>query len=72
MSTPCENCGNHIRVCMDCDFYKGKYIKIPDNITNGQVIQTLFKPNHIERTKDNVIIEEYMFNKDWWNLPYNI
>ena len=41
---------------------------IPDNATNGQVIQTLFKPNRVERT--NVIVEEYTFNNDWWNAPY--
>ncbi len=41
-----------------------------DNMTNGEVIQKLFKPTHVEKTDDNVIIEKYDFNKDWWNSPY--
>ena len=45
-------------------------ITIPDNATNGDVIKTLFKPNRVERTDDNVIVEEYTFNKEWWNSPY--
>ena len=44
--------------------------KIPDNATNGDVIKALFKPNHVERTDDNVIVENYDFNKEWWNSPY--
>lgn len=43
---------------------------ISDNATNGQVIQTLFKPNRIERTDDDVIVENYDFSKEWWNAPY--
>ena len=43
---------------------------IPDNATNGQVIQTLFKPNRVERTGDYVIVENYDFNEEWWNSPY--
>ena len=45
-------------------------ITIPDNATNGDVIKALFKPNHVERTDDDVIVEEYTFNKEWWNSPY--
>ena len=45
-------------------------IPISDNVTNGDIIRTLFKPNHIERTDDNVIVENYDFNKEWWNSPY--
>ena len=45
-------------------------IPIPDNATNGQVIQTLFKPNRVERTDDDVIVENYDFSKEWWNAPY--
>ena len=41
-----------------------------DNATNGEVIRALFKPTHIEKTDDNVIVENYDFNKDWWNSPY--
>lgn len=41
-----------------------------DNATNGEVIQALFNPTHIEKTDDNVIVENYDFNKDWWNSPY--
>ena len=43
---------------------------IPDNATNGQVIQTLFKPNRVERTDDDIIVENYDFNEEWWNSPY--
>ena len=43
---------------------------IPDNATNGQVIQILFKPNRVERTDDDVIVENYDFSKKWWNSPY--
>ena len=42
---------------------------ILDNATNGDMIRTLFKPNRITRT-DNVVREEYEFDKDWWNAPY--
>jgi len=42
---------------------------IPDNATNGQIIQTLFKPNRAERT-DDVIVENYDFSKEWWNAQY--
>ena len=61
MSTPCENCGSHIRVCVDCDFYKGKYIEIPDNATNGDVIRALFPNEHDFETD---------FDEVWWNSPY--
>ena len=70
MSTPCENCGNDFRVCIDCDLYNGKYIEIPNNATNGQVIRILYNPNHVERTDDGVIVENYNFDKEWWNSPY--
>lgn len=43
-----------------------------DNATNGDVMKMMFKPNYVERTKDNVVIEKYTFDKDWWNSPYNI
>ena len=43
---------------------------IPDNATNGQVIRTLFKPNRVERTDDDVIVENYDFTHEWWNAPY--
>ena len=42
MSTPCENCGSDLRVCVDCDLYNGKYIEIPDNATNGDVMKIVF------------------------------
>ena len=42
MSTPCENCGSDLRVCVDCDLYNGKYIEIPDNATNGDVFTEIF------------------------------
>ena len=42
---------------------------IPDNATNGDVLKTMFMPNRIIRT-DNVVREEYEFDKVWWNTPY--
>ena len=45
-------------------------IPIYDNATNGDVIRTLFKPNHVKRTDDNVIVENYDFDKEWWNSLY--
>lgn len=70
MSTPCENCGSDFKVCIDCDLYNGKYIEIPNNATNGQVIRALFNPTHVERTDDGVIVKNYDFDKEWWNLSY--
>ena len=43
---------------------------IPDNATNMEVIRAVFKPNHVERTDDNTIVENYDFNKEWLNAPY--
>ena len=42
---------------------------IPDNATNGDVIKAIFKPNWIRRM-DDVVREEYEFDADWWNAPY--
>ena len=30
MSRPCNNCGADLRVCVDCDLYKGKYYEVED------------------------------------------
>jgi hypothetical protein len=57
-------------MCSDVLDVLDRCVEIPDNATNGDVIRTLFKPTHIEKTDDNVIVENYDFNKDWWNLPY--
>ena len=75
MSTPCENCGSHIRVCVDCDFYKGKYIEIPDNATNGDVIMAMFPKAEVILNKKNTISWMYKgmiktYPLDWWNAPY--
>lgn len=45
-------------------------IPIPDNATNGEVIRAIFKPNNVKRTDDDVIMEEYQFDTDWWNAPF--
>ena len=45
-------------------------ILIKSGVTNGDVIKALFKPNHVERTDDDVIVENYDFNEDWWHKPY--
>lgn len=57
-------------MCSDVLDVLNRCVEIPDNLTNGDVIKTLFKPTHVEKTDDNVIIENYDFNKDWWNSPY--
>ena len=44
-------------------------ILIKSGATNGDVIKALFKPNWIRRM-DDVVIEDYEFNADWWNAPY--
>lgn len=58
-----------LTVCMEIDNASTVY-NIPDNATNGDVIRALFKPNYVEKIDDNVIVENYDFNKDWWNSPY--
>ena len=79
MSTPCENCGSHIRVCVDCDFYKGKYIEIPDNATNGEVIKAMFhcleKYEYEELYTHGIALagndnRVTWFTNEWWNAPY--
>ena len=57
-------------MCSDVLDVLSRCVEIPDNATNGQVIQTLFKPNRVERTDDDVIVENYDFNKEWWNSLY--
>ena len=57
-------------MCSDVLDVLSRCVEIPDNATNGDVIRALFKPTHIEKTEDNVIVENYDFNKDWWNSPY--
>lgn len=42
MSRPCENCGSDIRVCQDCDLYKGKFIEIPADATNKDVLEAVW------------------------------
>ena len=43
---------------------------IKNGVTNGDVIKAIFKPNRVERTDDDVIVENYDFNEDWWNALY--
>lgn len=57
-------------MCSDVLDVLSRCVEIPDNVTNGDVIQILFKPNHIERTDDDVIVKNYDFNKEWWNSQY--
>ena len=57
-------------MCSDVLDVLSRCVEIPDNVTNGEVIQALFKPTHIEKTDNNVIVENYDFNKKWWNSPY--
>lgn len=77
MSSPCSNCDSDIRVCTDCDFYKGKYIRMPDNATNGDVIKAMF-PN-LKTGADPYIpsVDIYVggilmmrVDRYWWNAPY--
>ena len=81
MNTPCWNCGSDLRVCINCDLYNGKYIEIPDNVTNGDVIIKTYKPYkicvheyvvHIYMTENDFNRAEYQmsFDVDWWDAPY--
>lgn len=75
MSTPCENCGSHIRVCADCDLNKGKYIEIPDNATNGEIMQMMFPDGVTAKFATFmrfVVGEDEYINcaYDWWDAPY--
>lgn len=42
---------------------------IPDNATNGEVMEIMFAPNRITRT-DDIIHVEYDFTPKWWDAPY--
>ena len=82
MSTPCENCGSDFKVCIDCDLYNGKYIEIPNNATNGDVIKAVFGYKRISHFNDNPpLVDVYgldnndntdavTFYENWWNAPY--
>ena len=81
MSTPCENCGSDLRVCVDCDLYNGKYIEIPDNATNGDMIKAMFPTaevyNDVKESKIvtlRIVCEDFVeyidFYKVFWNAPY--
>ena len=71
MSTPCENCGSDFRVCISCDLYNGKYIEIPDNATNGEVLKALFPNERIGHCEDCTDLGDIAtFDDDWWNALY--
>ena len=77
MSTPCENCGSDFRVCADCDLYNGKYIEIPDNATNGDMIKAMFGVEEVDMSNTYCVHfpeeeEDYghYFFKEWWNSTY--
>ena len=75
MSKPCENCGSDFRVCISCDLYNGKYIEIPDNATNGDMITEILKSSYDMHStryiglaqEDTIYIE---VGSNWWNAPY--
>ena len=73
MSKPCENCGSDFRVCISCDLYNGKYIEIPDNTTNGDVLISLY-PNLKYTIQNGRVVTTIgvasSFDLDWWNAPY--
>lgn len=57
----------------DLAYEKVDFIEIPDNATNGEVIQTLFphiKVYEHENGATYSINNEYNFNSTWWNSPY--
>lgn len=82
MSTPCENCGSDFKVCISCDLYNGKYIEIPDNATNGDIVQMIFpyysyeRNDYVQSTEDYIVDSmecmehDLYFAYDWWNAPY--
>ncbi len=74
---PCSNCGAHIKVCVDCDLYNGKYVELPENATNGDVLKSLFPAlktryeegsDFIEYTLDGVV--GTLVSLSWWNAKY--
>lgn len=73
MSSPCSNCGSDLRVYVDCDVYNGKYIEIPDGVTNGDLINKMFP----KLSKTGVVMLDDLeniiatnINIHWWNEPY--
>jgi len=71
MSTPCENCGSHIRVCANCDFYKGKYIEIPDNASNGDILKIMFPNEEIYKGGFGYDLGDVRtIDFEWWDAPY--
>ena len=44
-------------------------ILIPDNATNGEVLQTIFMPNRITKT-NNIVHVEYDFTPELWKSLY--
>lgn len=67
-----------VDMAYDFEFEKVDFIEIPDNATNGDMINTLF-PNAKNIRVDggyplNYIIEgEWHRNlKEWWNAPYKV
>ncbi len=47
-------------------------VVIPENATNGDVIQALFpKASVYEHGSTYSVNNEYKFNSTWWNTPYN-
>lgn len=51
-------------------------IVLPDNITNGDVIEKIFPNGCISEGRTKIYYSFYPngkmeFTKDWWNMPYN-
>ena len=55
MSSPCSNCGSDFKVCIECDFYNGKYIEksVLDDI-KAEIKSNMFKDNQITSNIDAI------------------
>lgn len=60
---------------------KNFYIKLTDNLTNGDMIKAMFNPYkiceykysiHVYMTEEDFLKADYQinYNANWWNAPY--
>jgi len=64
-----EDCGEKIG---DYDIPIHNAIIVPDNATNGDMIEAMF-PNELLTSITSTLWwgDNMSFNKDWWDAPYN-
>lgn len=64
------------------DYIKENYVPIPDNATNGDIVQMIFpyysyeRNDYVQSTEDYIVDcmecmeHDLYFGYDWWNTPY--